>query len=560
MTDGYDDSGYPHSGFDGWMGDDQPRPPGRGGPGDGKSSGGGDGGGGNPGGGPERPDEEPPLPPGDYDVTIQALATSDRQRVLVVNHEGVLCQTDQGNLLSLKARELLVERLKAALALDDGQRDRLLERLTRRWLEFFKLQQERLNAGPSRKSAAELLEEMPREVRDEAEEMLRDKGLVEKVIQDIQAQGVAGEDDLVMVLYLVGVSRLLPRPLSARIHGPSSSGKSYLIDKTAELFPPETTIAATTMTPQALYHMWPGELKNRWARGGERSRVENDEKAEATKALREMQASGKLSKLMPVKVGGEIRSVLIEQEGPIAFSESTTRNKVFDEDANRCVALHTDETKEQTERIIRSIAAGCAGNGTGNGAAAEAVSQRHWAPQRLLSPCEVVIPYADALAGLLRCEQVEMRRGVTQVFSTVRALALLHQYQRDRDPAGRLVATVEDYDVACRLLERPMARLLGEGVSRPSANFFRRLKDRFGNSPFTTTEAKRGEKSSKSSVHGWLRELCEAGSVEETAVGKGPQPSTWKIPAGGSEPTTGGGARVLPTAREVLDAWTQGGK
>ena len=51
------------------------------------------------------------------------------------------------------------------------------------------------------------------------------------------------------------------------------------------------------------------------------------------------------------------------------------------------------------------------------------------------------------------------------MLTTVEALALLHQYQRESDADGRLVATTQDYDVACRLLDGPMARLLGVGVS-----------------------------------------------------------------------------------------------
>ena len=60
---------------------------------------------------------------------------------------------------------------------------------------------------------------------------------------------------------------------------------------------------------------------------------------------------------MPVKVeGGRIETVLIEQPGPIAYIESTTLSKILDEDANRCITMHTDEQSSQTRRIIRSIA------------------------------------------------------------------------------------------------------------------------------------------------------------------------------------------------------------
>src|SRR5262249_21335110 len=147
----------------------------------------------------------------------------------------------------------------------------------------------------------------------------------------------AGERDLTGILYLIATSRLLDRPLAGRVKGPTSSGKSFIIETTAALLPPEAVIRATQMTPQALFHMPPGSLKHMFIVAGERSRVEDDERAEATRALREMRSSGRLSKLMTVNGGGGFEATLIEQEGPIAFVESTTLQRVFDEDENRCL-------------------------------------------------------------------------------------------------------------------------------------------------------------------------------------------------------------------------------
>src|SRR5262249_13041383 len=153
-------------------------------------------------------------------------------------------------------------------------------------------------------------------------------------------------------------SRLLNRPLADIVQGPSTSGKSYLIEKTASLFPSEAVIYATQMTPQALFHMKPGTLCHKFVVAGERSRNQDDDKAEATRALREMISSGKLTKLMPVREGNnQIQTQSIEQDGPIAYVESTTLTNIFDEDANRCLLLNTDERSDQTRRIIEATAA-----------------------------------------------------------------------------------------------------------------------------------------------------------------------------------------------------------
>src|SRR5262249_4184666 len=134
----------------------------------------------------------------------------------------------------------------------------------------------------------------------------------------------------------------------ANVKCSSTSGKTYIVEKTSALFPEEAVLFATQMTPQALYHMEPGALLHRFIVAGERSRIDEDERAEATRALREMQSTGRLDKLMPMKIGGDIITQHIRQEGPIAFVETTTLAKIFDEDENRCLNIWTDETKEQT--------------------------------------------------------------------------------------------------------------------------------------------------------------------------------------------------------------------
>ena len=113
--------------------------------------------------------------------------------------------------------------------------------------------------------------------------MLESPELMKLVLDYVAACGVAGERDLVASIYLIGVSRLLPRPLAAIVQSPSSTGKSYVIDRVTEMFPLETVIRATAMTTNALYYLPPEGLRHVFIAAGERSRVENDESAEATR-------------------------------------------------------------------------------------------------------------------------------------------------------------------------------------------------------------------------------------------------------------------------------------
>jgi hypothetical protein len=394
--------------------------------------------------------------------------------------------------------------------------------------------------------SAELLAKMPETVRADADAFLRDENLLGRIVDDMAVLGIAGEKVLATAVYLIGTSRLLDDPLAGIVQGPSSSGKSYVADKVATAFPPETVILATQMTAQALFYMPPGSLSHRFVVAGERSRAKDDDAAEATRALREMLSAGRLSKLVTMQEQGEMITRHIEQEGPIAYVESTTATDIFNEDANRCLLLHTDERGEQTRRIVRKIAASHAGKVSGD---QEGVRQRHHAMQRMLQKMPVVVPYAERLGELFTTNRVEVRRAFPQTLAMIQASTLLHQHQRKVDLDGRLLATADDYRVARHLLAGPMGRLLTGQLTDGGARYFERLTD-WAKSDFTTTEAVRKENFSDRMVRDWLRELQRHGAVKLVEEHRGTKPAVWRLT--GDSPEAGGpDGPALPAVEDV---------
>jgi hypothetical protein len=72
----------------------------------------------------------------------------------------------------------------------------------------------------------------------------------------------------------------------------------------------------------------------------------------------------------------------------------------------------------------------------------------------------VAIPYASGLAALVPPVATRLRRDFGAVLNLIRAHALLHQAQRERDADGRVLATFEDYEVVRDLV----ADLVADGV------------------------------------------------------------------------------------------------
>jgi hypothetical protein len=473
---------------------------------------------------------------------------------------GNTVHSDQAKVQSDRDRRRLIRAAADKLDVPEDVLTRLVEGECNRFLDDARRRKEQEEEAARAAAAApppeedpeadgrRLLAETPAGLVAEARALLRDPNLLDRTADDVGAQGVAGERELSLALYLVYTSRKLKRPLSARVRGPSASGKNHVIDRVADLMPAEAVIRATQMTTNALFYMKPGSLRHKLIVAGERSRNEQDEAADATRALREMISAGRLSKLLPVKTDGGIETVLVEQMGPVAFVESTTLGEVFAEDENRALALYTDERPEQTRRILDELATRHAGLSAG-GRDAGHVRDLHHTAQRLLERREVVIPFAGRLASRLKDDRVETRRAFPAVLSMIQASALLHQFQREQTAGGCVVAGPTDYIAARMLLAVPMRRLLGDGISEQVKRFAERLRGWFKDETFTFAQARAKEVTSRSSVYGWLREMRTAGLVEQVSEARGRTAGTWKLT--NADLAT---ANVLPTAEQVFDA------
>jgi hypothetical protein len=152
-------------------------------------------------------------------------------------------------------------------------------------------------AQPLAKSKAALAE-TDQQLVQLAEKLLRSPDLIEKIVDHVHKLGVAGEDELIVAVYIIGTSRLLVKPLAGLVMGQSSAGKSFIIDRVGRLFPDETVLRAHQISPKALQYLLPGSLVHRFVVAGERSRLQDDGAAEATRALRQMISDGRLSALV----------------------------------------------------------------------------------------------------------------------------------------------------------------------------------------------------------------------------------------------------------------------
>ena len=267
----------------------------------------------------------------------------------------------------------------------------------------------------------------------EAVEFLKKPDLLDRVVRDLEIMGYVGEDANKKIAYLITVSRKLDNPLCGVIMSRAGTGKSRLMEALAELVPPEDLVSYTRITPQALYYAENRSFKHKLMVSGEDEGLLGSDYA-----MRELISSKRIRLAAPVKDTntGKMKTVEYEVEGPIALMFSTTQPAIHYENATRCFILSLDESREQTERVMKFQRERKTLEGIMRSLEGRELRRVHRNAQRLLKPLLIVNPYADGLK--FAAHRVESRREYEKYLSLIEAIAFLKQRQREikRLPCG----------------------------------------------------------------------------------------------------------------------------
>lgn len=249
-------------------------------------------------------------------------------------------------------------------------------------LEQYRLTQ--LDKQETRKRKA-----ISKEEREEAIQFLEQEDLLSKTNELIGKSGVIGEEVNRLLMYLIFTSRKREHPLHVISLGNSGIGKTYLQEKVGELIPEEDKVEITTLSENALYYFGQRELQHRLVL------IEDLDGAESVLyPLRELQSKKFITKTLAQKsTTGETKTVHIKVEGPVSVAGCTTREQVYEDNANRSFLIYIDESREQDERIMayqRSRSAGRI-----NQVQERQIKQLLQNTQRVLQPVKVRNPFAE---------------------------------------------------------------------------------------------------------------------------------------------------------------------
>jgi len=352
-------------------------------------------------------------------------------------------------------------------------------------------------------------ESASREAWETCRELAQEPDILGRFAAELARSGVAGESRIAKLLYLAVTSRLLEKPVSIALKGPSSGGKSHVVERVLSFVPESAYYALTAMSERTLaYSEEP--IKHRFLVIYEAAGMSGEF---ATYLMRSLLSEGKVRYETVEKTSEGMKPRLIEREGPTGLIVTTTAVKLHPENETRLLSLTVTDTQDQTKAVMAALAEGAGETGPN--------LERWHALQVWLESAEhgVWIPYAKKLAGLIPPVAVRLRRDFGAVLNLIRAHALLHQATRERDAEGRIVATIEgDYGAVRELV----ADLVSEGIEatvpktvRETVVAVKRLRDDSKGEPITVAEFARELKLDRSAVSRRVRNAKDRGYLRD---------------------------------------------
>lgn len=374
-------------------------------------------------------------------------------------------------------------------------------------LEKYRLEQlEKTDQKPQTK-------QLTQKEKTEALELLQGENLLSITNELIGQSGIIGEETNRLIMYLIFSSRKREQPLHIISLGSSGTGKTHLQESIGNLIPEEEKIEITTLSENAFYYFGQQELKNKLIL------IEDLDGAEsALYPIRELQSKKKISKTIAFKnTKGETKTTNITVEGPVCVSGCTTKESIYEDNANRSFLIYLDESQEQDDKIMNYQRRASAGNIDIEAQIKSKILLQN--SQYLLKSIKVINPYAEMVE--LPKEVLKPRRTNAHYLQFIELITYYHQHQReikyDTETGEEYIeTTIEDIKNANELIKEVIIRKsdILTGHSRNQLeNFKKTLKNQ--SEIFTNQVLRKNLKIAKTTAQRYLNNWLDTSVVKK---------------------------------------------
>lgn len=370
--------------------------------------------------------------------------------------------------------------------------------------------------------------ELTEQEKSQALELLQSHNLLQTTNELLAKSGIVGEELNRLLMYLIFTSRKLKHPLHIVSLGSSGTGKTHLQEKVGELIPDEDKLEITTLSENAFYYFGQKELSHKLLL------IEDlDGALHVLFPLRELQSKKRITKQITYKdTKGQTKTITLTVEGPICVAGCTTKERIYEDNANRSFLIYLDESEEQDQRIMqyqRLLVAGKI-----NTDEQEQIKQLLQNTQRLLKSVKIINPYAEYLQ--LPKDVFKPRRTNAHYLGFIEAVTFYHQYQRKEEvnqETGEIYieTSIEDIAEANKLMKEILLRKSDE-LSGACRNYFERLKQwlkQENKSAFTNYEARMALRENHSNQKRFMLWLVQGNYVKRIEQSNKSKTHTYEI-------------------------------
>lgn len=365
------------------------------------------------------------------------------------------------------------------------------------------------------KQAVERAEKAQRqtpEILAEAARILHAPSIIDEMLATTTQMGHVREEPMRTLVFLSVVAGLTARSHKDAIHlilkGPSSGGKNAVLNRVLDLFPRSTALILTSATEAAFTYAETVPVLVFQEIGGQKS---------ADYIVRQIMSEGLVTRSIAFRNLSAVYKTSV--------ITTTTLPFIHKENETRAFSMTVSHDPELTREIMVAEAHAAAGEPrpkVGDDhllAWHEAMSQ--------LAVGEVVVPFpiASELVELFPREELRSRRDLPRAVNLVKACALLHQHQRERDSNGRMIAVADDYEMIKPILEAfedvdaPVSTVQGEAINTLLHELFAKSPDGSVRRMDLITQAAAMGIASEKTVRTWGKRFEEMGLIKSSGAG-----------------------------------------
>jgi DNA-binding HxlR family transcriptional regulator len=423
---------------------------------------------------------------------------------------------------------------------NDNQTDKLIRTLCDKWsvtlmdvsksvhaficqLESYKLERLRYPQGEKDKAF-----EMSGEEEQEAKKYLSNKNLIANLKKDLEKNGILGEEENALILFLAMASHKSETPFSVLCLAKSGIGKSYLLQKLSECMPKNTFSFHTQISENALYYFDNKQID------GKTLFIEDLEWTnQMLMPLATLQTQGKLIKTRATKdKDGMLHSTTFEVSAKLCLIACAYSEKNYEQLSLPFLCLHLNHSHAQDINVMeyqKKCKAGLI-----NQSEIAQTQRRLQCVIASLKYTNIINPFAPLIH--LPEDLPHPRKTLLLLLNFIDTITFFRQYQRettaDQSIGEVLIKThPEDIELAFDLLKNCLFRRADElsTTARGFYNWLKKYLTEAKTNQFTALDVRKAKRIHPRTLNRYLQELALFNYIQVTGGNKYREGYQYKI-------------------------------